>query len=470
MKKIWIYISFLGTDGSQKSHSNRNTILANRMNFIMFIILLLLNIATAVLREIHHGEYSIHTKKLLIMLIFNALNFGFSYFKFHKITKIILIFVPSIVLMFLPISLGYIQNMDYVAYPLSIIGLSFVPQLILKPEFSNRLYVVSLLYFFMQVLLLDHILDYFSNNYSTFYQSLIEFMIYYKLVFISIFLFIQSTMYYLRNLNYKYENELQDNNEELKSTIEKLNETRQQLVQSEKMASLGILTAGVAHEINNPLNFINGGIIGLESYFKKNLNEHFEKVAPLINAINVGVKRTTDIVTSLGQYSRQDNLEKTNCDVNSIIDNCLIMLHNQLKNKTEIKKNYTNIPYLLKGSEGKLHQALLNIISNASQAIEKDGIITITTQIVNNKIIISIHDNGCGISSDILGKIFDPFFTTKEPGKGTGLGLSITYNIIHEHKGTIEFQSEVNKGTNVIISLPIKAKQYEQQNYNTLHR
>jgi len=269
------------------------------------------------------------------------------------------------------------------------------------------------------------------------------------------FIFIHTTMYYLRSLNYKYESELHDYNEELKSIIEKLNETQQQLVQSEKMASLGILTAGVAHEINNPLNFINGGIIGLESYIKKNLNEHIVKVEPLINAIHVGVKRTTDIVVSLGQYSRPDNLEKTNCDIHSIIDNCLTMLHNELKNKAEIIKNYTNLSYSLTGREGKLHQAMLNILSNAGQSIDSKGKISINTQILNKRLNISVADNGCGISEENLGKIFDPFFTTKDPGKGTGLGLSITYNIIQDHSGTIEFQSELNKGTVVIISLPV---------------
>jgi len=122
MKNIWNYISFLGMDGSQKTHSERNIILANQLNFIMFILLIFLNIATAILREILHGQYSIHTKKLLIMLLFNILTFGFSYYKYHKITKIILIFVPSIILMFLPISLGYVQDFDFVALPLSILG------------------------------------------------------------------------------------------------------------------------------------------------------------------------------------------------------------------------------------------------------------------------------------------------------------------------------------------------------------
>jgi len=245
---------------------------------------------------------------------------------------------------------------------------------------------------------------------------------------------------------------------ELNETNVKLRETQQYLIHSEKMASLGVLSAGVAHEINNPLNFINGGINGIESYFESNLREHSEGVSPFIKAINTGVKRAADIVSSLSHYSRNEDLVLLNCDINSIIDNCLVMLQNEYKNKVEIIKNYTNLKYQIKAGEGKLHQAILNVISNSIHSIEKSGSIKITTDINENKIIILIEDTGCGISSENLKKIFDPFFTTKETGKGTGLGLSIAYNIIQEHSGTINYESELGKGTKAIIKLPIEIR------------
>jgi PAS domain S-box-containing protein len=244
--------------------------------------------------------------------------------------------------------------------------------------------------------------------------------------------------------------------EELQEAIDALNTAQKQLIESEKMATLGVISAGIAHEINNPLNFIHGGVLGIEKYINKFNQEHVEKISPFINAINTGVKRASEIVTSLSHYSRHDDLPKTDCDIHFIIDNCLIMLQNQLKNKVDLRKNYSKHNCIVFGTEGKLHQAILNIIANAEQSIKDKGAIDICTKVEDGFALITITDSGCGIEKDNLKKIFDPFFTTKAPGKGFGLGLSITYTIIHEHNGTIEYESKLGKGTKVSIRLPIK--------------
>ncbi len=141
--------------------------------------------------------------------------------------------------------------------------------------------------------------------------------------------------------------------------------------------------------------------------------------------------------------------------MHAILDDCLLILRNQYKNRIEIRKQYTKVPYKFKGNEGKLHQAFLNILANADQAIKDKGVITIHTDIRNNVFQITISDTGQGIANDIIKQIFDPFFTTKDPGKGTGLGLSIAYDIIQEHNGLIKFESTVGEGTKVVIFLPL---------------
>lgn len=244
--------------------------------------------------------------------------------------------------------------------------------------------------------------------------------------------------------------------EKLESTLLKLQEMQNQLIQSEKMASLGVLTAGIAHEINNPLNFINAGLNGLERYFSKNPFENHEKIAPMLNGISTGVKRATEIVKGLGLFSRNSTSPLENCEINSILDNCLLMVHNQFKQNISIEKHYQEEIALFRGSVGKLHQIFINILVNAGQAIEGEGSITITTRSKKDFIVVEIVDDGCGIPEENMNKITDPFFTTKEAGKGIGLGLSITYNLVTEHDGTLKFESELGKGTKVSVAFPVK--------------
>ncbi|NJO92248.1 MAG: PAS domain S-box protein [Chloroflexia bacterium] len=271
---------------------------------------------------------------------------------------------------------------------------------------------------------------------------------------------------------------------ELQNTLENLHKTQTQLIQSEKMASLGILVAGVAHEINNPVNFINSSLTGiknnleyLSAYLKSyrepdikseqgldeikikgkeaNLDDILEMFKRSVEIIEIGIQRTTKIVKSLRSFARSDEKELSRYNIHENIDNTLLILYNQYKNHIEVKKNYNTIP-LITCYPGQINQVVMNVLTNAIHAIKEKGTITITTENIDKQTIaIIIEDDGEGISSEVLGHIFDPFYTTKAVGKGTGLGLSISYNIIKEHKGEIHVNSTKGKGSCFKIILPI---------------
>jgi C4-dicarboxylate-specific signal transduction histidine kinase len=249
---------------------------------------------------------------------------------------------------------------------------------------------------------------------------------------------------------------INNKNNELNATLKNLKETQAQLIQSEKMASLGTLTAGVAHELNNPLNYLMGAYVGLDKYFKEHGSKDEARTSTLINAIKSGIDRSSNIINGLNQFSRNNSKYDEECNLHSILDNCLLMLSNQTKYIAEVNKDYHDGKLTVMGNVGKLHQVFINLLVNAVHAIEENAEIIVRTRKLQEKAVIEVIDNGKGIKEENLSQITDPFFTTKPPGEGTGLGLSISYAIVKEHGGTLEFQSELNKGTTAIVKLPCK--------------
>ena len=235
--------------------------------------------------------------------------------------------------------------------------------------------------------------------------------------------------------------------EELKSALKELKETQIQLINSEKMASLGLLVAGVAHEINTPVASIksNNTLIGkiVQKLDKNELSDTLEEINKLdAEAIN----RINNIVVSLKKFVRLDEAELQEADINSEIDLTLDLIRHETKNKINVIKNYGDIP-LVKCYPNMLNQVFTNILINACQAIKETGTIEITTFVTDSDLVIKIKDDGEGIPEDKINKIFTAGFTTKGVGVGTGLGLAICSKIIEKHGGKITVNSEVGKGT-----------------------
>jgi len=257
----------------------------------------------------------------------------------------------------------------------------------------------------------------------------------------------------LRKLVSRRTEEIDMQNRNLKEAYKNLEEAHTKLVQTEKMAALGVLTAGIAHEINNPLNYIKSGKEIIKQITEQNNSEILikdkETFETVLVGIDLGVDKIMNITKSLGAFTTTSDKINNKVFLNKVIDDTLTILDHDLKNRINVSREYANKDIFIIGNEGKLYQVFSNLITNSIHAIEGDGEISISAKETEDKTIISITDSGCGIPDELLNKIFDPFFTTKEQGKGTGLGLSIVYNIIKELNGDIEIDSIVDNGTTV---------------------
>ncbi|MDQ3072487.1 MAG: sensor histidine kinase [Bacteroidota bacterium] len=285
-------------------------------------------------------------------------------------------------------------------------------------------------------------------------------------------------------------NELRHTNGELNSAMKDLKEAQSQLVDAEKMASLGQLTAGIAHEINNPINFVTSNInplrrdiddllTVLKKYeeitpgphveskleeikkFKEDLDTDYivAEMDSLLNGIDEGAQRTAEIIRGLRNFSRLDENDLKKADINEGIDSTLTLLRSNMNGHIRVKKDFSKLPEI-ECFPGKLNQVFMNIFNNAIHALTakyhntKEGMITVSTHDLEEDVEIRIRDNGVGMTPEVKSRIFEPFFTTKDVGIGTGLGLSIVYSIIEAHKGEIKVESEPGEGTEFVITLP----------------
>jgi signal transduction histidine kinase len=284
------------------------------------------------------------------------------------------------------------------------------------------------------------------------------------------------------------EESLRNNLHELETAHQQLKAMSSQLLQSEKLASIGQLAAGVAHEINNPIGFVNSNLTTLNKYIKDlfkivDLYAPLEIVAQpdhllqlkeakqqvdldflrldifdLLDESIEGIARVRGIVKGLLNIAHPDESEWLEVNLQQLLESTLNVAWSEIKLKAEVVKDYTDLP-LVQCLPSQINQVLLNLLINAAQAIEKNGLITLSTRREGDWVSIAVSDNGCGVSPKHVEKIFDPFFTTKQVGHGMGLGLYMSYGIIVKHGGRIEVDSEIDQGSTFTIYLPIRHKE-----------
>jgi two-component system NtrC family sensor kinase len=257
--------------------------------------------------------------------------------------------------------------------------------------------------------------------------------------------------------------QLKSQNTSLEETNLRLRETQSHLVQSEKMASLGQLVAGIAHEINNPLAFVINNLFlaqeglerlaGLDAGNAGDLTAKLDRLRTQVRQGRDGAERVKDLVSKLRTFSRLDEGKFKTVNIHESIESVLLFLRHKLEDRIEIERNY-GAPDMLDCFSGELNQVLMNVIANAIDSIEGPGKVTLTTAQQNGHFVIAVRDTGKGIPEGIRNKVFDPFFTTKPVGHGTGLGLAISYGIVKAHQGSIEFTSEPGQGTEFVLKIP----------------
>jgi two-component system NtrC family sensor kinase len=251
--------------------------------------------------------------------------------------------------------------------------------------------------------------------------------------------------------------------DELAKTNQRLRETQGQLVQSEKMASLGQLVAGIAHEANNPLAFVINNIFIMQEELAKLAAEDSQsdpltlakinKMRTRVDHMREGTERVQDLVSKLRTFSRLDEGKFKTVDIHESIESVLLFLRHKMEGRIQVKRNYT-APEALTCFAGELNQVFMNVIGNAIDSIEGDGTIHLSTSQKDGQFLITVGDSGKGIPHEIRDRVFEPFFTTKPVGSGTGLGLAISYGIVKAHRGSIEFSSEEGKGTVFVLKIP----------------
>jgi PAS domain S-box-containing protein len=285
----------------------------------------------------------------------------------------------------------------------------------------------------------------------------------------------------------RVQQELELNYERIKQTNSRLEEAQNQLLQSEKMASIGQLAAGVAHEINNPIGFVSSNLGSLRGYIEPlfglvallkrlpasalpdelstelarvdaavDLDFVQEDLPQLLNESEEGLSRVKKIVQDLKDFSRVDHADWQDADLNAGLNSTLNVVMNEVKYKAEVRKNYGSLPPV-RCIAAQLNQVFMNLIVNAAHAIPERGTITLSTKAEGDWVCIEVADTGTGMTEEVKRRIFEPFFTTKPVGKGTGLGLSLSFSIVQKHGGRIEVDSEPGNGTRFRVWIPVRA-------------
>jgi signal transduction histidine kinase len=469
MQNFWNYISNLGTTGESRQLSQRTIVLSNQLNFVMLISMFLLLITTIVTLLLTNDTIYYGTLRVAILFILNLLNLVIARFGFTQLSKLSLIYLPPIVFLLGPTLIGYVEEESYTYYPYVVISASIIPQLLLQPSKEKFLYWFSLAYYFVLAIFIDKIMVMFAVTSFPIVDRINTFYPFYKIPHIGLFLFINASIYYLRMLNFRFEEELNSKNHELdlqnielKDQKDEIERQKDELV-SKEISTWQKLVNIISHEIVNSAIPITN-LAGMTAQMLEDESGAVlkpekigeESTEDIHHSLKIIESRTQGLINFVKATKSLTQIPKPNIRriiLNELFERITLLYQAKFKETgVKFEKQITPPDLYIEADLELIEQVIINLIQNAMEAMQetKEPKLSITAlKNESGQIQISISDNGVGISDEVLERIFLPFYSTKP--NNSGIGLSLSQQIMMLHHGRLEISSGLKKGATFIM-------------------
>ena len=464
MHKLWNYISNLGTTGEDEQWKLRTTVITNQLNFVMFFSMFILLLTTIITLLLTNDTIYFGTLRVALLLILNTLNLLLSRYGFTQISRLSLIYLPPVVFLLGPTLIGYVEEESYTYYPYLLIGVSIIPQLLIYPKREKLLWWFSMIYYFVLVIFIDKIMVHFGTTSFAIVDRIRTFYPFYKIAHIGLFLFINASIYYLRLLNFHFEEILNHKNTildlqnlELKAQKDEIERQKDELV-SKEISTWQKLVNIISHEVVNsaiPITNLAGMTAQMledESGVVQKPEKIGEEVTDDIHhSLRIIESRTQGLINFVKATKSLTDIPKPNLRKIFLRDliNRITMLYHVRFTETGVSfESNINPPDLYIEADLELiEQVIINLIQNALEAMQDIADPKLTIIAGKNEsehVLISIADNGKGIKDDELEQIFLPFYSTK--ANNSGIGLSLSQQIMLLHHARLEAVSGLRKG------------------------
>ena len=469
MQNIWSYISNLGTSGDYKQLDYRATVITNKINFVMFIFMFFLLLTTVITQLLTNDTIYIGTLRIANMLLLSFLNLVFARFGFIRLSKLSLIYLPPVVFMLGPTLIGYVEEESYTYYPYLVISASIIPLLLLHPKKEKYFFWFSMLYYLIMVLFIDRIMVRYGSESFAIVERINTFYPYYKIGHIGVFMFINASLYYLRMVNFHFEEELISKNYELdiqnielKAQKDEIERHKDELVGRE-ITTWQKLVHIISHEIvNSTIPIANlAGITAQMLEDESGVIQKPEKIGGEVtedihHSLRIIESRTQGLINFVKVTKSLTDIPKPNLRrilIKDLFERISVLYKADFQEK-HIKFEKEIIPpdLFIEADLELIEQVLINLIRNALEAMQETSeprLSIIALKDESGQVKISVSDNGRGISADVLEQIFLPFYSTK--ANNSGIGLSLSQQIMMLHKGRLEVKSVLNEGATFVM-------------------